>query len=397
MEVSPLLAAVGTKASLSTLDGGKEVCKENTEWHLGAGGNIQAGYPFCLRYRCRHFTVVSLTLRATAWTDFPRAGTKPTIYGKAAYVSVSRSARKAEKKADHGIAYPASAGQPQDERDNAVETAPAEIPEQTVTDSTAQKTVVTATVNPTGIDIVFPVVYFDFNSISLRPSETSKLETILGILKEHPDMHIVVTGWCDTSGSRSVNERYSIRRAEAVKLWLESRGIAARTHYSHRAWQRREREGCGESPPCRSDRQGKKGGKQMKTTRFYLYITICALFSATFTACDKDVHENDRHGLAVGMEWLEGIEPTDITSPVNLWIYDAEGHEVEAHEFSSPQELASGLFSLPEGDYTLVGVCGLTEPYGMSMRTVHGQPTCCAFRLPTRRLRPHTPSVAWPG
>ena len=40
-------------------------------------------------------------------------------------------------------------------------------------------------------------------------------------------MHIVVTGWCDTSGSRSVNERYSIRRAEAVKLWLESRGIAA--------------------------------------------------------------------------------------------------------------------------------------------------------------------------
>ena len=101
----------------------------------------------------------------------------------------------------------------------------------------------------------------------------------------------------------------------------------------------------------------------MKTTRFYLYITICALFSATFTACDKDIHENDRHGLAVGMEWLEGIEPTDITSPVNLWIYDAEGHEVEAHEFSSPQELASGLFSLPEGDYTLVGVCGLTEPY----------------------------------
>ena len=101
----------------------------------------------------------------------------------------------------------------------------------------------------------------------------------------------------------------------------------------------------------------------MKTTRFYLYITICALFSATFTACDKDIHENDRHGLAVGMEWLEGIEPTDITSPVNLWIYDAEGHEVEAHEFSSPRELASGLFSLPEGDYTLVGVCGLTEPY----------------------------------
>ena len=99
-----------------------------------------------------------------------------------------------------------------------------------------------------------------------------------------------------------------------------------------------------------------------KTIRHYLYVSLLMLLPL-WTSCDKDIHENESHGLAVGMEWLEGIEPTDITSPVNLWIYDAEGHEVEAHEFSSPQELASGLFSLPEGDYTLVGVCGLTEPY----------------------------------
>lgn len=99
-----------------------------------------------------------------------------------------------------------------------------------------------------------------------------------------------------------------------------------------------------------------------KTIRHCLYVSLLMLLPL-WTACDEDIHENDRHGLAVGMEWLEGIEPTDITSPVNLWIYDADGHEVEAHEFSSPRELASGLFSLPEGDYTLAGVCGLTEPY----------------------------------
>lgn len=98
------------------------------------------------------------------------------------------------------------------------------------------------------------------------------------------------------------------------------------------------------------------------TVRNFLYVSLLMLLPL-WTACDKDVHENESHGLAVGMEWLDGIEPTDITSPVNLWIYDADGHEVETHEFSSPRELASGLFSLPEGDYTLVGVCGLTEPY----------------------------------
>ena len=171
VEVSPLLAAVGTKASLSTLDGGKEVCKENTEWHLGAGGNIQAGYRFACGIGVGIYSGVTY-LTGDGMDGLPKSG------HKANYIWES------------GI--------------------PAEIPEQTVTDSTAQKTVVTAADNSTETDFEFPVVYFDFNSTSLRPSETSKLETILGILKEHPDMHIVVTGWCDTRGSRSVNERYSV-------------------------------------------------------------------------------------------------------------------------------------------------------------------------------------------
>lgn len=46
VEVSPLLAAVGTKASLSTLDGAKATTQGSTAWHLGVGGNIQAGYRF---------------------------------------------------------------------------------------------------------------------------------------------------------------------------------------------------------------------------------------------------------------------------------------------------------------------------------------------------------------
>ena len=53
------------------------------------------------------------------------------------------------------------------------------------------------------------------------------------------------------------------------------------------------------------------------TVRNFLYVSLLMLLPL-WTACDKDVHENESHGLAVGMEWLEGIEPTDITSPVNL-------------------------------------------------------------------------------
>lgn len=226
VEVSPLLAAVGTKASLSTLDGGKEVCKGNTEWHLGAGGNIQAGYRFACDIGAGIYSGVTY-LTGDGMDRLPKSCHKANYIWESGIRVSFAFGRKSGKKTDHGIAYPASVSLPQEERNGAVETGPAEIPEQTVTDSTAQKTVVTAADNSTETDFVFPTVYFDFNSTSLRPSETSKLETILGILKEHPDMHIVVTGWCDTRGSRSVNERYSIRCAEAVKQWLEGRGSAA--------------------------------------------------------------------------------------------------------------------------------------------------------------------------
>lgn len=44
LEVSPLLAAVGTKASIRTLSGNAEVMDSESRWHFGAGGNLQASY-----------------------------------------------------------------------------------------------------------------------------------------------------------------------------------------------------------------------------------------------------------------------------------------------------------------------------------------------------------------
>lgn len=44
LEVSPLLTAYGTKAEYRTINGGASVFNDNTRWHFGAGGNLQAGY-----------------------------------------------------------------------------------------------------------------------------------------------------------------------------------------------------------------------------------------------------------------------------------------------------------------------------------------------------------------
>ena len=44
LELSPVLAAVGTKADVKTIADGSSLIKDNTRWHLGAGGKLQASY-----------------------------------------------------------------------------------------------------------------------------------------------------------------------------------------------------------------------------------------------------------------------------------------------------------------------------------------------------------------
>ncbi len=44
LEVSPLLTAVGTRATVSAISDGVEANEGNTQWNLGAGGNLQAGF-----------------------------------------------------------------------------------------------------------------------------------------------------------------------------------------------------------------------------------------------------------------------------------------------------------------------------------------------------------------
>ena len=76
-------------------------------------------------------------------------------------------------------------------------------------------------------NLVFPTIYFGFDSTSIGNSEQVKLQGLLETLQQNPDAKITITGWCDAKGSKAVNARYSLRRAEAVKMWLVENGIAS--------------------------------------------------------------------------------------------------------------------------------------------------------------------------
>lgn len=74
---------------------------------------------------------------------------------------------------------------------------------------------------------IFKGIQFENNKADLRESSVPTLDEITGILEAEPDLRIEIHGHTDGSGARSYNQDLSKRRAEAVKAYLVSQGIAA--------------------------------------------------------------------------------------------------------------------------------------------------------------------------
>ena len=86
--------------------------------------------------------------------------------------------------------------------------------------------------------------YFDFDKAELKPEGERRLDVIASRLKEMELEVMVAVGHADATGPAKYNENLSRRRAEAVKMFFESRGFAAdRIHI----------DGKGESQPIASN------------------------------------------------------------------------------------------------------------------------------------------------
>lgn len=68
---------------------------------------------------------------------------------------------------------------------------------------------------------------FAFDSAKLT-SDTPKLDEIAGMLNANPSIdNVVITGYTDRLGSDKYNQKLSERRANTVKEYLVSKGVAA--------------------------------------------------------------------------------------------------------------------------------------------------------------------------
>ena len=218
--VSPHLYAVTTCADIQTLADHAEVMKGSTRWHLGYGASLQAGYQLTSNLNLGIYSGLT-RLSGERMDGMPEHLHKNNfVWESGIRLGISFSKKK------NKIVETPSVPQTEVLLQDTILSENVNQKEKETVDKAETKVVEQDIKEP--VKVTFPVIYFSFNRITIRPSEVSKLKSILHILKENPEMKVMVTGWCDTRGSVAVNRRISRQRAQALKTWLVKRGIAAR-------------------------------------------------------------------------------------------------------------------------------------------------------------------------
>ncbi len=102
--------------------------------------------------------------------------------------------------------------------------------------------------------------FFDFNKSVLKPEGKAKLDDLTDKVKGINLEVIIAVGHTDSIGSDAYNQKLSVRRAEAVKAYLVSKGIEKNRVYT---------EGKGEKQPI-ADNKTKEG--QAKNRRVEIEV-----------------------------------------------------------------------------------------------------------------------------
>lgn len=87
--------------------------------------------------------------------------------------------------------------------------------------------------------------FFDFDKAVVKPAGKAKLDDLVGKIKGINLEVIIAVGHTDSIGSDAYNQKLSVRRAEAVKAYLVSKGIEKNRVYT---------EGKGEKQPVASNK-----------------------------------------------------------------------------------------------------------------------------------------------
>lgn len=97
--------------------------------------------------------------------------------------------------------------------------------------------------------------FFDFDKSVIKPEGKAKLDDLVGKIKDINLEVIIAVGHTDSVGSDAYNQKLSVRRSEAVKAYLVSKGIEKNRVYT---------EGKGEKQPVASNKTAEGRAKNRR-------------------------------------------------------------------------------------------------------------------------------------
>jgi OOP family OmpA-OmpF porin len=97
--------------------------------------------------------------------------------------------------------------------------------------------------------------FFDFDKSVLKPEGKAKLDDLVGKVKDINLEVIIAVGHTDSVGTDAYNQRLSVRRSEAVKAYLVSKGIEKNRVYT---------EGKGEKQPVADNKTAEGRAKNRR-------------------------------------------------------------------------------------------------------------------------------------
>ena len=97
--------------------------------------------------------------------------------------------------------------------------------------------------------------FFDFDKAVLKPAGKEKLDDLVGKVKDINLEVIIAVGHTDSVGSDNYNQKLSLRRSEAVKAYLVSKGIEKNRVYT---------EGKGEKQPVADNKTAEGRAKNRR-------------------------------------------------------------------------------------------------------------------------------------
>jgi len=106
------------------------------------------------------------------------------------------------------------------------EEAPPVAPPPTETSSAVQSSIVAGSIQDFRVN-VGDTVHFDYNEYNVTDEDKGILQRQSTWLQRYPQVRVTVEGHCDERGTREYNLALGARRANAVKEYLVSLGVAS--------------------------------------------------------------------------------------------------------------------------------------------------------------------------